>query len=81
MDYLYLHIGFQRRVMSYPIVDASSLAIDCWVTNTWHYLSSLDGTTISNSIELPLQRESDSAIMKEASKFYKGIKLRRINAV
>jgi hypothetical protein len=81
MDYLYLHIGFEQKVMSYPIVDASSFAIDCWITNTWHYLSSLDGTTISNSIELPLHRENDSAIMKEASKFYKGIKLTRINAV
>ena len=80
MDYLYLHIRFQQRVMSYPITEASSLAIDCWITNTWRYLSSLDGTTISNSIELPLQ-ESDSAIMKMASKFCKFIKLRRINAL
>jgi hypothetical protein len=38
-------------------------------------------TTIINSIKLPLQRESDSAIRKEASKFYKGITLRRVNAV
>jgi hypothetical protein len=81
MDYLYLHIGFQQRVMSYPITDTQSLAPDCWVTNTWHYLSSLDGTTISTSIELPLQRERDTAIMKQASKFYNGIKLKRINAV
>jgi hypothetical protein len=56
MDYLYLHIEFQQRVMSYPITDTQSLAPDCWITNTWHYLSSLDGTTISTSIELPLQR-------------------------
>jgi hypothetical protein len=81
MDYLYLHVGFQQRVMSYPIADARSLAIDCWITNTWHYLSSHDGTAISNSIEISFQREHDSAIMKEASKFCKGITLQRINAV
>ena len=67
--------------MSYPITDTQSLALDCWVTNTWHYLSSLDGITISTSIELPLQHERDAAIMKQASKSYNGIKLKRINAV
>jgi hypothetical protein len=29
MDYLYFHIGFQQRVMSYPISDTQSLAPDC----------------------------------------------------
>ena len=68
--------------MSYPITDTQSLAPDCWVMNTWHYLSSLDRTTtISTSIELPLQCERDTSIMKQASKSYKGIKLKRINAV
>ena len=38
MDYLYLHIGFQQSVMPYPILDSSSLAIDCWITNTWHQI-------------------------------------------
>ena len=81
MDYLYLHIGFQQQVMSYPITDTQSLATDCWITNTWHYLSSLDGTTTSTSIELPLQCEHDISIMNQASKSYKGISLKRINAV
>jgi len=67
--------------MSYPITDTQSLAPDCWVTNTWHYLSFLDSTTISTSMELPLQREHNTAIMKQASKSYNGIKLKRINAV
>jgi hypothetical protein len=34
MDYLYLHIGFQQRIMSYPITDTQSLAPDCWIMNT-----------------------------------------------
>jgi hypothetical protein len=46
-----------------------------------HYLSSLDGTTISTSIELPLQRKHDTSIINQASKCYKGISLKRINAV
>jgi hypothetical protein len=49
--------------------------------NTWHYLSSLDGTTISTSIKLPLQCKHNTSIMNQASKSYKGIKLKRINAV
>jgi hypothetical protein len=64
--------------MSYPITDTQS---DCWVTNMWHYLSSLDGTTISTSMKLPLQRERDTALMKQVSKSYKGIMLQRINAI
>jgi hypothetical protein len=81
MDYLYLHIGFQERIMSYPITDTQFLAPDCWITNTWRYLSSLGGTTISTFIELPLQREHNAALMKQASKSYKGITLQQINAV
>ena len=67
--------------MSYPIADTQSLATDWWITNTWHYLNSLDGTTINTSIELPLRRERDSAITKQASSSFNDITLRRINAV
>jgi len=81
MGYLYLLLGFQKQVMTYPIPPLATLASDCWLTNTWSYMTSIGATLVSDSFSMSPQRQYDNPIMEEASKFFKGITLLRVNAV
>ena len=82
MDYLYLHIGLARKLLSYPITPAI-LALDSptWLTNTWEYMTDISATLVTDSLEISQQRELDVPIMQEALASFSGITLRRINAV
>ena len=75
LNYLYMLIGHQEPPLSYPIADAKSLAIPSWVTNTWHYTSSICAWLTASTRCIQPQRQHDSTIMNAATTTYDGITL------
>jgi len=84
MSSLYLLVGQQPALMTYPIATLKSLVNpNWWLSRTWEYL--VDECSVHlhcpTILLLHPQRERDSALMEHAIRRFGGIALLRINAV
>ena len=65
-DFLYLHIGVNKKVFTYDFETIKDIIPKCWHTITWEYLSSIKATATLSMLHLQPQQKYDSAIMRHA---------------
>ena len=73
IDYLYLYLGVQEKPLTYNYNKIKALMPEGWFASTWFFLSEIQATVITNTLELQQQRQNDKSILPPALLHYKGI--------